>query len=335
MPAPRVINPVYWSNVREDVGEGNCGKRRCSLDSGSCTSSGRAPFATEADRAVPPSPPQTSGGKGKAPVLGEGGGYAGVNASRLAQIHDQVGDLPDGGRVIKKRIDGTNAVSDARAAEDTRFFQEGHKVGRRQQPENQKYYVDPKVREKYRYYIANSGDGESDRIPGTKRHASQPKAGARDIQKPALANDVPSGHAGTPNRPASACGGYGQPRSETSRRSKSSVASSAVSEQSFSGYSGSIVESAASHNPFGRRKNSVCSSRSSQAPSETSYRTSRAASDTSRRSSRTDSTRNTQHRDKVKFNPPPRSCSSVATSASGWSQMSSENASSLYSGSFA
>merc|ERR1712224_44452 len=167
--------------------------------------------------------------------------------------------------------------------------------GRRQQPENQKYYTDPKVREKYRYYITNSGDAEHDRIPGTKRHASQPRTGVRDGEKQAFANDVQSGHAGMLGKPASACGGgYGQPRSETSRRSKSSVKSSAVSERSFSGYSGSVVESAARNNPFGRRQSSVCSSGSSRAPSQSSYAASHAPSESSRRSSRTPSGHSTK-----------------------------------------
>jgi hypothetical protein len=302
------------------------------MDNGSCTSSERrAPFATEADRAAPPSTIQSSGGKGKAPSVGEGGGYAGVKASRLAEIHEVEGGLPNGGRPIKKRVEGQNAVSDAKLAEETRFFEEGHKVGKRPQPENQKYYQDPKAREKYRYYLSTSGNAEDDRVPGTRRHASQPRVGG---EKASVASSVT--HSEKQGRPASTCGsyrsdshtsgGYGRPRSEVSRRSKSSVRSSAASEQSGysgysgSGYSGSVVESAVRHNPFEGRRGSACSSKVSQAPSESSRGSSRALS-----------ARNLKNHDKVRFNPPARSCASAATSASGWSQMYSENASSLYS----
>jgi hypothetical protein len=124
-------------------------------------------------------------------------------------------------------------------------------------------------------------------------------------------------------------------------RSRSSVRSSAASEQSFSG---------SRHNPFKRQQGSVCSSRTSRAPSETSSAQSSLTqsksayggstvscksrvSHESSQTSRALSARNLKNHDKVKFKfaPAARSCSSATTSASAWSQMSSENASSLYS----
>jgi len=328
MPAPRYINPAQWSHINrgEDAQVSYGKKKQCSIDCGnsSSESSGRVPFATEADRSSPQPANLPSGGKGKAPSFGEGE-YAGVKASRLAEMR-VVGDLQTNGR-IKQPVEGNHAVSDAKAAEVSRFFQPEHAVGRRSKPANQTYYTDPKAREKYRYYISSSGNGaDVGRIPGTKRHASCPRtARAND----AAATDPPgtnhAANADSHHRPASSCGSdlsqgsaasvpYGRPRSGTSVRSRSSVKSSAASGRSCSSYGGSTVE---------QRQGSVYSSRTSQVQSQSS----RGSSQTSCALS----ARNLKSRDRVKFVPPPRSSSSATTSASGWSQMSSENSSSLYS----
>jgi len=328
MPAPRYINPIQWSIKVE-----GCGKRRCSTESGELSngSLGRPPFAIEADRLSPQSTNHPSGGKGKALLLGEEG-YAGVKAVRLAEIRE-VDRLPTGRQKQRGESDG-NAVSDVRAAEDLRFFQTEHKVGRRTQPQDQKYSTDPKVREQYRYYIASSGDcSDGCVIPGTKRHASCPPARRKEEPtQPPYMND--GSNADNNHKPSSTCGSHvsqrssaaseavRRPRSSTSTRSRSSGRSSAVSVRSSSGYSG-IAKPAQRQNPFERGQASICSSRTSTTRSENYHGCSETLSAVS--------AQNLRNRDKFKYAPSARSRSTTTTSASGWSQVSSESSSGLFS----
>lgn len=331
MVADRIINPAHWS-----VNTEGCGKRRSSVECSSGSSVGRTPFATEADRSSPPPQNQSSGGKGKAPSSIDGG-YAGVKASRLAEIRE-TDNLPSAPQ--KQRVDCKNSVSDARAAEDSRFFQAEHKVGRKMQQGDQKYYTDPKACEQYRYYIANTKDGiDGCKIPGTKRH-SKPQVQEMEAAKPPYYTEDKAHFQGPHRRPASSCGSdmsqgsatsglHGRPRSATSVRSKSgvsmrsrsSVRSSAASERSYGGYSSSAIEPVPRNNPFQQRQGSICDSRTSEVSSEISCRSSQT--------SRALSAHNLKRYSRGKDAPSARPCSSAATSASGWSQMSSQVASSL------
>lgn len=297
------------------------------INSVSGSSVQRPPFAIEEDRSAPPPSNVSSGGKGRPSTTQEfaEGGYAGVRQNRINEIRE-VKTLPK-----KQHIDPKISVSDQMAAEDVRFFESQHKVGRLHQPDAPKFSTDPRIREQYRYYIAASGDT---RVPGIKRHASCPRVGPRpassacesDAQKPtsSCGHEVSRGGS-PPPRPASSCGdvskGSGARKSGTSVRSRSSVGrSSATSEQSYGGYSGSVLEPAAHRNPFQRKQRSDCSSQTSRTPTESTVSRSKELS-----------ARNLRNHDKVKFAPPARSHTSATTSASGWSKISSENSSDLYS----